>query len=52
MFKVNNRNGRKRREICSKLTTKIPERRLTPCFSVFVVNLEQVIAGWEAMAKD
>ena len=51
MFKVNNRNSRKRCEICSNLTTKIPERRLTPCSSVFIVNLEQVIAGWEAMAK-
>ena len=28
MFKVNNRNTRTRYEICSKLTIKIPERRL------------------------
>ena len=27
MFKVNNKNTRTRREICSKLTIKIPERR-------------------------
>ena len=27
LFKVNNRNTRKRCEICSKLTTKTPERR-------------------------
>ena len=27
MFKVSNRNTRKRCEICSKLTTKTPERR-------------------------
>ena len=27
MFKVNNRNTRTRCEICSKLTTKTPERR-------------------------
>ena len=27
LFKVNNRNSRKRGEICSKLTTKTPERR-------------------------
>ena len=27
LFKVNNRNTRKRYEICSKLTIKIPERR-------------------------
>ena len=28
LLKVNNRNTRKRCEICSKLTIKIPERRL------------------------
>ena len=27
LFKVNNRNTRKRYEICSKLTIKTPERR-------------------------
>ena len=27
LFKVNNRNNRKRCKICSKLTIKIPERR-------------------------
>ena len=27
LFKVNNRNTRKRCEICSKLTIKTPERR-------------------------
>ena len=27
LFKVNNRNTRKRGEICPKLTTKTPERR-------------------------
>ena len=27
MFKVNNRNTRTRRKICSKLTIKTPERR-------------------------
>ena len=27
LFKLNNRNTRKSCEICSKLTTKIPERR-------------------------
>ena len=27
MFKINNRNNRERREICSKLTIKTPERR-------------------------
>ena len=38
MFKVNNRNTRTRREICSKLTIKTPERRS----GVFIVNLEHI----------
>ena len=50
MFKVNNRNTRKRCEICSKLTIKTPERRqartyFTPCSSASIVNFEQVNAG-------
>ena len=47
MLKVNNRNTRC--EICSKLTTKIPERRtfFTPCSSISIVNFEQVNAGWD-----
>ena len=45
MFKVNNRNTRTRSEIFSKLTIKIPERRLA-CSSVSIVNFEQVNAGW------
>ena len=48
MFKVNNRNTRTRCEICSKLTVKTPERRyFTTCSSVFIVNFEQINAGWE-----
>ena len=48
MFKVNNRNTRARCGICSKLTIKTPERRyLTPCSSDFMINFEQVNAGWE-----
>ena len=48
MFKVNNRNTRTRCEIWSKLTIKTPERRyFTPCSSAFIVNCEQVNAGWE-----
>ena len=48
MFKVNNRNTRTRCEICSKLTIKTPERRyFTPYSSVFIVNFEQINAGWE-----
>ena len=54
MFNVNNRNTRTRCEICSKLTTKIPERRhgvvwtyFTPCSSDSIVNFERVNAGWD-----
>ena len=43
MFKFNNRNARKRCEICSKLTIKLPE----PCqwrrFGVFIVNFEHIL---------
>ena len=60
MFKVNNRNTRKRCELCSKLTVKTPERRhwrhsgvfivnlehFRPCSSVSIVNIEQVNTGW------
>ena len=51
MFKVNNRNTSAKCEICSKLTIKIPELLILnifhTCSSVFVVNFEQVNAGWE-----
>ena len=40
LFKVNNRNTRER-EICAKLTMKIPERRRHR-FGVFIVNFEHV----------
>ena len=40
MFKVNNRNTRKRCETCSKLTIKTPERH---CRSgVFIANFEHM----------
>ena len=42
MFKVNNRNTRKRREICSKLTIKIPERRHWRRSGIFIVNFEHI----------
>ena len=42
MFKVNNRNTRKRCEICSKLTIKIPERRSFWKIIHFSVNLLNV----------
>ena len=40
--KVNNRNTGKRREICSKLTIKTPERRHWCRFGVFLVNSELI----------
>ena len=53
MFKVNIRNTRTRCEICSKLTIKTPGVFIvnfwiyfTLCFSVSIVNFEQVIVGW------
>ena len=60
LFKVNNKNTTTRREICSKLTVKTPERRQwrrssvfivnfehisTPCFSVYIPHFEQVNSG-------
>ena len=40
--KVNNRNTRKRCEICSKLTIKTPERRHWRRSDVFIVNSEYI----------
>ena len=42
MFKVNNRDTRKRCEIRSKLTIKTPERRQWRRSGVFTVNLEHI----------
>ena len=39
LFKVNNRNSRKRCELLSKLTIKTPERRRS---GVFIVNFENI----------
>ena len=41
LLKVNNRNSRKRCEICSKLTKKKLERRQW-CSGVFIVNFEHI----------
>ena len=41
-FKINNRNTRKRCEICSKLTIKAPEWRRWRRSGVFIVNFEHV----------
>ena len=46
LFKVNKRNTRIKREILSKLTIKTPKQRQWRSLGVFIVNFEQVIAGW------
>ena len=43
LFKANNRNARKRCEICSKLTIKT---HFTPFSSVFIADFEQVNISW------
>ena len=42
MFKVDNRNTKRKCEICSKLTIKTPERRQWRRSGVFIVNFEQI----------
>ena len=42
LFKVNNKNTRKRCEICSKLTIKTPERRHWRRSAVFLVYSEPI----------
>ena len=42
LLKVNNRNIRKGRLICSELTTKTPERCQWRRFAVFTVNFEHI----------
>ena len=42
MLKANNRNTRKRCEICSKLTTKTPKRRRDIVLVCFIVNFEHI----------
>ena len=42
LFKVNNRNSRKRCEICSKLTIKTSEWRHSRPFRIFIVNVEHI----------
>ena len=42
MLKVNNRNTKTRREICSKLTRKIPERRHRRRSVIFIVIFEHI----------
>ena len=40
LFKDSNKNPRKRPDICTKLTIKIPERRHKGCSGVFINNFE------------
>ena len=42
MFKVNNRNTRRRCEICPKLTIKTPEQRHWHRSGVFIVNFGHI----------
>ena len=42
LLKGNNRNTRKRWEMCSKLTIKIPERRQWRRSRIFIVNFEHI----------
>ena len=42
LLKINNRNTRKRCEIGSKLTTKIPEGRHWRRSDIFIVNFERI----------
>ena len=42
VFKVNNRNTRKRCEISSRLTTNTPEWRHWRCSGVFIANFEHI----------
>ena len=42
LLKVNNRNNRKRCEICSKLTIKTAERQHSRRSGVFIVNFEHI----------
>ena len=43
IFKVNNRNTRKRCEICSKLTIKTSEWNHRRYSSVFIINFEHIL---------
>ena len=42
LFKVKNINARKKREICSKLTMKTPERHHWRCSGAFIVKFQYI----------
>ena len=50
LFKVNNRNTRKRCEICSKLTIKTPKRRYRRRSGMFIVNFEHILHLFKSVA--
>ena len=50
LFKVNNKNTRKRCEIWTKLTIKTAERRPSPFSSVFIVDFEEINVSWIGIA--
>ena len=43
LLKVNNGNTRKRCEMCSELTMKIPERRQWRHSGIFIFNFEHIL---------
>ena len=49
LFKVNNRNTRKRSGICSELTIKTPEQRQWHRFGVFIVSFEHIFTRFSSV---
>ena len=47
LFKFNNRNTRKRYEICSKLPIKTPKRRHWRLYGVFIVTFEHIYVDFQ-----
>ena len=43
LFKISNRNSRKRCRVCSKLTIKTPERSQLRHSGVFIVNFKHIL---------
>ena len=57
LFKVHDRNTRKRREISSKLTIKTPERRQRRISHLFlvlllIVDFEQINVSWKSRLRN
>ena len=50
LFKVSNRNSRKRCEICTKLTIKTPERRHWRRSGIFIVNIEHIFIPFSSVS--